>query len=1532
MSQDENGSAGAREEPVARSVTDSASRLDGEAVAVGRPDPEDDRNADATSTSGGGRSPDGPLTTSLLGDPVAADAQSTTAALPFPVVGVGASAGGVEALRRFFEAAGSSVGAAFVVVLHLDPNHASRLAELLQPCTSMPVLQAADDMAVQVDHVYVNPPGHYTTLRGGRLRLEAILERPPVPMTIDTFLRSLARDQMERAICVILTGLDSDGAAGLKEIKAEGGLAIAQAPETAAHPSMPLSAKGTGLVDHVLPIERMPAVLSAFIEHAQLGEPGHGQYAAQGDNGESLAEVLELLRLRTRMDFRHYKKGMLLRRVRRRMGLCSVRELDAYVRRLREHPDEARALTDDFLIGVTAFFREPDAWHALETQLLPALVNSKPMDSTLRAWVPACSTGEEAYTLAMLLIEQLDETQRGLRAYVFATDVDRAALEFARAGLYPDAIAASIAPERLRRFFARTDGGWQVRKELREVVVFAPQNLIADPPFSRLDIVSCRNLMIYLESDLQRRLIQMFHFGLNPGGLLVLGKSENIGQQQALFQPALSAPLRIYRSVGPTRQRPLDMSIPDEPPSRAPTARPAARAAGARPIGYGDITRHALLELHVPAAVLVNRDHQALYFHGPTDAYLRPPRGEPSSDLLMLVREPLRQRVRAALTGALVEGRRTEVKAPPAAGELPLPVSIVATPLEGRSREGLALVTFQRASAKASAAPGADSAQPALVGQLEQELKDVRRELNAAIEELETANEELKVSNEEALSMNEELQSTNEELETSKEELQSVNEELTTVNTQLESKVDELESINDALANLLTSSHVPTLFLDRRFHIKRFTPTVTRLFRMIATDLDRPITDISSRVDTDALLEDARQVLATLSPCEREVTTDDGEHYLRRTLPYRTQDDRIDGVVITFTDITEIKRASEGLRKLATVLRLSGDAIIVQDLDGRITSWNVGAAAMYGYTEADALRMNIERLLPEDVRAEHASMLARARSGELVQSHETRRVTSSGRVIDVQMTLSVLEDDAGRPVAVATIERDVTERRVAERELREREARFRTLADSAPVIIWMTDALGRVEFVNRHYLELTGRRPERLLGGPWHELMHGDDQSAAAHAFRDAIERRARFEGAWRLQCADGEVRWTSVVGVPRAAKDGPPQGYVGITVDIQQHRAAEARLREADQRKDEFLAMLGHELRNPLVPMRNAVEVLRLVDVTDPRVVWVRDMLGRQTEHLTRLVDDLLDVAWLSRGVITLHREPVELSGVLRRAVEAIEPRLRQRRQRLETMPAPTPLWVEGDPVRLVQMIDNLLTNASKYGGDDKAIRVETATERGMAVLRVIDQGMGIAPEVLSKVFDLFAQDPRALDRSQGGLGIGLALVRQLADLHGGSIEASSPGVGQGAEFVLRLPLIEPIQPAADARVAPDGSVVGRVLIVDDDRDVAESTSLVLEIQGYETRRAFDSASAVAAVREFKPEVVLMDIGLPGEDGYELARRLGMLDGIAAPAIIAVSGFGQRSDLDRSRRAGFAAHLVKPVDPARLHEALAEVLGKAKP
>lgn len=939
--------------------------------------------------------------------------------LPFPVVGVGASAGGLEAYTELLQAAPPDAGIAWVLIQHLPPDRDSLLTDILAKQTAMPVLQVEDGTAVEPDHVYVIRPGHTLTIRDGRLRLGKPVEAPGHCRPVDDFFRSVAEEQQQRAVAVILSGMGSNGTAGAEAVKAVGGLCIAQAPETAKFPSMPRSLIDAHLADYVLRPADVPGAVARYARHPYAAGDGSAAEAAR-KAAQALTDILAVVRARTGHDFAGYRKPTLVRRVQRRMGLSQVEELGDYAAALRQAPAEVTALADDLLIHVTGFFRDPDAWEALREKVVMPLAAERSDGAPVRAWVAACATGEEAYSLAILLTEAAEARGKQFDIKVFATDMAERALGRARAGVFPGGIESEVTADRLDRFFDKDDSMYRVKRELRERVIFAPQNVLQDPPFSRLDIVTCRNLFIYLEPEVQRRVLGLLHFGLRDGGALLLGSSESVGAAEE-FEP-IDKKHRLFRRVGPAKPGALEFPAP---PALAPIepARPPPQ-----PVALA--ANKALLEHHTPAAVVVDRGGQIVYFHGDTARYLNQPRGEPTRDLLALAAEPVRGAARTALHQAAGQNRPVVVRD----GLLDTPegrrrVEVAVTPLDRRPAPPLFLVAFSDHAEKPPAPP--PTGDPTAEERLIEELQRVRDELQSTVEEHQTTNEEMKASHEELTSVNEELQSTNEELETSKEELQSLNEELATVNAQLQAKMEELEATSNDLASLLTSTDIAVVFLDARFRIRRFTPAVSDLFDLIPSDAGRPLTDLRRKFADPDLLADAQAVLERLIPVERVVKSDSGRWYARRVLPYRTADRRIDGVVVTFVDTTDRKRAADELRASeerfrAVAAHLPGAAVFVVGPDLRYRMAEGQALRDAGLTPADFEGKALAEALPPDRLADHERTYRQALAGEpFAWEHEAhgRHFVTHGLP---------LRDAAGAVTAALAVSYDITDRVAAE--------------------------------------------------------------------------------------------------------------------------------------------------------------------------------------------------------------------------------------------------------------------------------------------------------------------------------------------------------------------------------------------------------------------------------------------------------------------------------------------------------------------
>jgi two-component system CheB/CheR fusion protein len=822
----------------------------------------------------------------------------------FPIVGIGSSAGGLEALQQLFRAMPADSGLAFVVAAHLDPTQKSHLTEVLGRCTAMPVVQIENPIKVEPNHVYVIAPDRELTIRKGVVRAH----KPSAPREhrhpVDSFFRSLAEDQGERAIAIVLSGTGSNGSLGLRFIKAEGGIAIAQDPATAAFSGMPRSAIGTEIVDLVLAPDKMPEALLDLARDPYVRQPTEA--AVERAPANQLSSLLDLVRSQTGRDFRSYKTRTLLRHIHRRMGLHRLESLPEYLERLRNDADEIKALAVDLTINVSGFFREPEAWNTLGSKVIAPLVRERANDATIRVWVPGCSTGEEAYSVAMLILEHAKAAKKTFDLRLFATDVAEAVLASARAAAFPASIEQDLQPERLERWFEREDDTYRVKRVLRDAITFAPQNLLQDPPFSRMDLIICRNLLIYLMPEIQKRLLGLFHFALREGGHLFLGPAETTSGHDDLFE-TVSRKWRIYRRLGHTRHELVDVPLVGTgEPALSATYDPQVETRARD----GQVMDRALIERYAPACALIDRQLRVHYLRGPTEDYLRPASGQPSYNLINMAREGLQSPLRSAVRSALDREQQVSIEGRVRRGGVLYPVRLVVEPLRGRSATRLLVSFFEKN--RATDAPPAGAEEPVDERQLQADLYAARDDLRLAVEQLETSNQDLNASNEEIRSINEELQASNEELETSKEELQSLNEELNTVNQQLRAKIGELEARTDDLNNLLNSTDIATLFLDRRLCIRWFTPSMRALLELLPTDIGRPVSHFAQRFRDGDLLNDARKALERLQPSDTEVVDDLGRWYIRHIVPYRTAHDRIDGVVVTFTDITDRKhRESE---------------------------------------------------------------------------------------------------------------------------------------------------------------------------------------------------------------------------------------------------------------------------------------------------------------------------------------------------------------------------------------------------------------------------------------------------------------------------------------------------------------------------------------------------------------------------------------------------------------------------------------------
>jgi two-component system CheB/CheR fusion protein len=1308
---------------------------------------------------------------------------------PDLVVGIGASVGGLEALQSFFAAAPPDTGLAYVVVQHLDPGGPNLLPELLGKATAIPVAEAVDGTPLAPDRTYVCPPQVGLRLDGNALRVVPAGSPEELRGPIDAFFYSLAAARQAAAVAIVLSGNGTDGALGLKAVSDAGGLTMAQEPTTAKADDMPKNAAAFGPADRVLPPEKMVDELLAYARHVRaLAAAGEGDALHQQITG-ALAAICDVLLEATDHNFKHYKTSTLVRRVGRRMQIRRLRSAEEYVDHLRHDRDEAAALFKELLIGVTQFFRDPESFEALAQQVLPQVFADRPPTDPVRIWVPGCATGEEAYTLAMIVRERMDTLARPTEVQIFASDINERALAVARGGVYPLSIAEDVPAERLKRFFLKAGSQYHVTREVRELCLFSAHDLIRDPPFSRLDLISCRNLLIYLGPHLQKKLIPLFHYALRPGGYLFLGPAETITTHRDLFRPVdlkhrISQRLPTVVRSTPALGREERAFVGTRPPEGVTPGEPDLHL----------VMQRIVLDEFAPRSVVVNEEGQILCASGGLETYLGIAAGTFQNNVIKLARPGLRVGLRSAFaeavkTSRMVVSDNITLKAEDGLRRVRLTVQPM--PQLGE-QQGLYLVVFQDAGPaaapepKAHPHPASDQAD-ALIDQLERELRTTREDLEKTIQDLEAANEEMKSSNEELLSMNEELQSANEELETSKEEIQGANEALARANSDLE--------------NLLASTRIATAFLNEEQQIMRFTPELDAIYNLRGGDEGRPLSDITHRARTMPPLPTPTELRAGGAPPEVEVQTHDGRWYIRRALPYRTHRGRDEGMVVTFSDVTALKAAEARLREQAELLKIS--PVLVRDMNDRIVFWDRGAEHIFGFTAAEAV-------------------------GQV--SHDLLRTTFP------------------RP--------------------------FEELRDELLRV-------GRLE------VELTHRRKD---GSEIHVICQ------------------------WVLRPGEG---------------DRPPAILVA-SANISDRKRAEAALKDAARQKDAFLAMLAHELRNPLAPVLNAVQVLRLKGGTDPTLAHQRDVIDRQVGQLKRLLDDLLDAARISRGAIQVRREPTDLRSVLETAVEAARPGVAAKNHTLRVELPTEPLVLTGDATRLTQVFSNLLNNAAKYTDPRGSITLSAERRGDEAVVRVADTGIGMPPDMLDKAFDLFAQADQTLDRSQGGLGIGLTLARRLVDLHGGTVTATSAGLGKGSEFTVRLPLLPAgtKPPTVAERPTPRKPLrLGRrrILVVDDNPDSADSLALLLGLWKHEVKTAPDGPTALKLAPTYKPDVVILDIGLPRMNGYQVARELRKLPALKNAMLVALSGYGQEEDRRQSKEAGFVHHLMKPVDPDELRAVLAE-------
>jgi two-component system CheB/CheR fusion protein len=1475
----------------------------------------------------------------------------TTESAPdtFRIVAIGASAGGLESLERLFTHLPPDTGMAFVVLQHLSPDFKSLMDELLSRRTQMRIRLAENDMAVEANTVYLLPPMKEMIIRQRHLLLNDKDPRLGLALPIDLFFRSLAQDVGDKAIAVVLSGSGSDGSRGVLEVNKARGVVFCESPDTAQFNGMPLSTIRTGTVEQVLAPDEIAAAIAAI----GRGEAMSPTAAVEEDRG--VDAILRLLRDEYAIDFSHYKMSTVTRRIERRLALNRSIDIDMYVEQLRSDPRELSSLYEDLLIGVTRFFRDDGAFEALEQRVVPDLIERTAPEDPIRVWVPGCATGQEAYSIAMLLHEGLAARRRPVNIKILATDVHKASLEVASAGIYSEEQVAGIDNERLQHFFTLKPQGYQISQSLRECIVFAPHNLLRDAPFTKLDLITCRNLLIYFQPHAQKTVLTLFHFALKPGGVMFLGSSESPGGLIDEFD-SVDEHARIYR-----KRR--DVGLPRDLKLPLPRAGSASRLLpiATRTVGVSQQTLTVydrLLDRFMPPSFLVDEHGQLIDSFGGADSLLKVKPRRPSTNVLDMLGDELRTTVSGILNRVRRDTESVRFPSVPMPGHTNR-FSLIAEPIRD-THGSLTHILISMVDAHATApgvlvppfadVPGhrvleeADDAAGAtlsgLTGEqiqaLEEELSYTKEHLQAAIQEHEAANEELQATNEELVASNEELQSTN-------EELHSVNEELYTVNAEYQKKNLELQEVHDDIEHLLNGTEVATMFLDRQLCIRKFTPRIAETFRVIPGDIGRPLRTFTHDLSHTALMTDVERVLREGVAIEAQTWDKRGRCYFLRILPYRarTRDKSEapaallpDGVVLTLTDISPLEQARAKLAQLSAIVESADEAIIGKSLDGIITSWNNGALRLYGYTAEEAVGRHASFLAPPGMKEAIDPILRQVREGRPVERIETHRLRKDATIVDVSVTYSPIFDSSGTITGVSAISRDITQLVRARQEIAEREERIRLLLDSTAEAIYGIDLSGVCTFCNSACARLLGyQTPADLIGKQMHPLTHhtrADDtpyppeQSPIYRAMRNREGAHVDNEVLWR---ADGTSFPAEYWSHP-IIRNSEVIGAVVTFLDITERRQAEKEVQDGVRRREQFLAMLSHELRNPLAAILSATRLLDNGVLADESAREAGFVVERQARHMARLLDDLLDVARITRGRIVLRNERLDLRETTRSAVESLGPFMAEHATRLIHEMDEQPIPVFGDPTRLQQIQANLLGNASKYSPPGSEVRLEVRRDGEHALIRVSDAGRGIEPDILPRIFELFVQGRQSIERPEGGLGIGLTLAKSLVELHQGTVKAESAGLGLGSVFTVRLPLAS--TGVAEGPAALARPPVRTVVLVEDQPDARRMMQLFLEGERVRVYSAENGVNGIELIEQVRPDLALVDLGLPVMSGFELARRIRSNAENKDVWLVALSGYGQDSDIQAALDAGFDAHLTKPPDHARLQQILSGSASRA--
>ncbi len=1368
--------------------------------------------------------------------------KKSTAEIPkkrFPIVGIGASAGGLEAFTIFLKSLPVDTGMAFIFIQHLDPSHDSLGPEILSRCTRMQVRQVEDGMRVHPNCVYLIPPNCDMVLTHGMLTLLPRTESRGQHLIIDSFFQSLAKDQRGRAIGVVLSGAASDGTDGLRAIKAEGGLTIAQDPKTAKHGDMPKNAIMSGAVDLTLPPEEIAHELVRISKHPYIAAACESQseteaeFAEQVDDKEqienrpddSLRKIFAILQINTRVDFSNYKHGTLKRRIQRRMLVRRTDTFEAYAQYLRDNSEEILSLYNDILINVTEFFRDPDSYKGLAEQVFPQLIKTKDLKSPIRIWIAACATGEEVYSIAILLFEFLAEAGCRRPIQIFATDISEPCLQKARAGLYSESNLRGLSKERIKRFFEKVDGGYKINKSIRQLCLFSKHDLNADPAFGKLDLVSCRNILIYFTPTLQKRIISVFHFALKIDGFLWLGKSEGIGGATKLFT-VMDKTHKIYSKnnvlTPMTFRFPISPYLPD-----VQEGEPVMPENRKEIENFQRDADRITLAKYAPPSVVVNSEMEILQFRGPTSAYLQIPSGEPSNNLFKIAIPEVVQSLRIVLQEARKLNRqaRHECEIVDLDGNHNT-INIQVIPINPQAPliQRKFVIFFEKAlpgpllekkkgakrSTKVEKIKGDRKQQDVQIARLEQDASASKLYHRAMIEDFEATREELTAGNEELQSTNEELQSTNEELETAKEEVQSTNEELTTVNDELRDRNTELTSVMGDLNNILASADIPLIIIDNDHRIRRFTPQAARVFNFIDSDIGRPLDDIRAAFDME-LGGLVSKVIESLILQEREIQDNKGRWMKLQIRPFRTIDNRIDGAVITLLDIDALKRSLDTARsqreRFSRLAAISGIGISYCDLPLKDLNWDETTRKHFWMPANVHITMDTfyERLHPED----------RERARKVIEESITSRT-----LCDVEYRTISPSDDAavkwirgigwadyspeGIPVRFDGVTLDITEQKKIIQRLEDETVKLEAIFDASPTnMILLRGPTLIFEKVNPSYRELVGGRDvtgKALLDAlPEVEMQPFFDSMKVV--FETGIPYNAKEELVRVIRAPGGNPQDTYFDYKYSRVNDsqGMPYGVYAHSTDITEKVMARKQieqlaksLSESVQARDEFMSIASHELKTPITGMKLQTQMFkRAIRNNSPqafeptRVTEIIHAVDHGLDRMTRLVEDMLDISRIQLGKLSMECEPTDISKLVAEIIDRLKPELTSAGINVKTK-LTDELRCNLDRFRFEQVLTNLATNAIRYAANAN-VEVELKQEVNNLVLRFRDHGPGVPKADHEKIFKRFERLVSA-DKTSG-MGLGLYICREIVEAHGGSIRIDAE-TSPGTCFLIELPI----------------------------------------------------------------------------------------------------------------------------------------------